>query len=58
MNLDTAPSHAITRWYDGENDEEYCRVDYEFGVYFGPAEIEFRLMYGGEIRGSVRVEYP
>jgi hypothetical protein len=36
---------------------EYYGVEYELGLVFGPSGIEFRLLYGGKVVGSVDCDY-
>jgi hypothetical protein len=36
---------------------QYYQISYELGVMFGPAGIDFRLMYQGKVVGFVDSEY-
>lgn len=35
----------------------YFRVDYDLGISFGPAGIEFKLLYQGKMVGHVDAKY-
>lgn len=55
LDLKTLPPNAMSRQTRGGS--EYWRVDYDLGLYFGPAGIEFRLVYEGQIRSLVNSDY-